>query len=229
MPDAEPVNESDSEPQDTATEDTVTEDTVTEDTATEDTAPEKPARTRVFSAYGVVSAVLGVVSVAAIVVGVLLWSGHRSAVEERQYEVRAKKAAVQWTLVLINMTKDNLDGSLARLHDDTAGGLNADFDATLAPYRELVQRLATHTGGRIESVALQSVSHDLGDPGAASPPPEPAPGPAPVGTRTDTVQVLATSLAGNGGAKPQAVNWNLLVDVSDVDGRLLISRLQALR
>lgn len=221
MPAAEPASESETEPPEPSEE---TEEESPDATATTE-APEL-ARPRVFSVYGMVSAVLGVVSIAAIVVGVLVWSGHRSAVEERGYQIRAKKAAVQWTLVLINMTKDNLDGSLARLHDDTAGGLHADFDAALAPYRELVQHVATHTGGRIESVALQAVYHDLGDLGTGAPP---APAPAPAGRRTDTVQVLATSLAGNGGPKPQAVNWNLLVDVSEVNGRLLISRLQALR
>ena len=44
--------------------------------------------------------------------------------------------------------------------------------------------------------------------------------------RTDTVMVVATSISDNIGGKPQTVRWNLRLDVSDVDGKLLISRLE---
>ena len=42
--------------------------------------------------------------------------------------------------------------------------------------------------------------------------------------------VVATSVSENvGGAEPQTVRWNLRLDVSDVDGKLLISRLEPIR
>ena len=48
--------------------------------------------------------------------------------------------------------------------------------------------------------------------------------------RTDTVMVVATSISENaGGDKPQTVRWTLRLDVSDVDGKLLISRLEPIR
>jgi hypothetical protein len=47
--------------------------------------------------------------------------------------------------------------------------------------------------------------------------------------RTDTVLVVATSMSDNVAGKPQVVRWNLRMDVSDVDGKLLISRLEPLR
>lgn len=191
-------------------------------------APPRQRHGRVLSAYGVVSAALGVVSVAAVVVCVILWSGHRSDADERGYQTRAKKAAAEWAQVLTNMNKDNLEASLRRLHEDTAGGLNAGFDAAVQPYRDLVQRLGSQSASRVESVAIAAVQHDLGDPAGTSSP-APAAAPAAVGTRTDTVQVVATSVIGDPGGKPQTVNWNLLVDVSDVHGTLLISGLKALR
>lgn len=41
--------------------------------------------------------------------------------------------------------------------------------------------------------------------------------------------VVATSVSENVGGQPKTVRWNLLLDVSDVDGRLLISRLVSMR
>ncbi len=48
--------------------------------------------------------------------------------------------------------------------------------------------------------------------------------------RTDTVMVVATSLSENAGTeKGQTVRWTLRLDVSDVDGKLLVSRLESIR
>jgi hypothetical protein len=47
--------------------------------------------------------------------------------------------------------------------------------------------------------------------------------------RTDTVFVVATSISDNIGGKPQTLRWNLRLDVSDVDGKLLISRLEQIQ
>jgi hypothetical protein len=44
------------------------------------------------------------------------------------------------------------------------------------------------------------------------------------------VLVVATSRSQNaGGAQPQPVRWNLRLGVSDIDGKLLISRLETIR
>jgi hypothetical protein len=41
--------------------------------------------------------------------------------------------------------------------------------------------------------------------------------------------LIATSVSENVGAKPQTVHWNLRLDVSDVDGKLMISGLASIR
>ena len=41
--------------------------------------------------------------------------------------------------------------------------------------------------------------------------------------------LVATSVSENVGAKPQIVHWNLRLDVADVDGKLMISRLESIR
>ena len=189
---------------------------------TEDEAPD-----RVFTGYGIASAVLGVVAVAAVVLGGLIWSGHRDAADERTYQSRVMSAAAAWTGVLINMNVDNVDASLAKLHDGTAGQLNSDFEGAIKPYREVVRTLQARTTGQIESVSFEAVHHDLNaQPGQ---PPAPASLPPELAKRTDSVLVVATSVSENGGNKPATVRWNLRLGVSDVDGKLMISRLESLR
>lgn len=180
----------------------------------------------IFSAYGVASAVLGLVSVAAIVLGVIIWTTHRADVNDRRYQSRVLQTAADWTGVLINMNTDNVDDSLQRLHDGTVGELNADFDSAIAPYRQVVQRLKSRSTGRTEAVAIESVHHQL-DVQPGSPPAEPLP--AEIAKRTDNVMVVATSISENVGGKPQIVHWNLRLAVSDVDGKLLISWLESVR
>ena len=90
-----------------------------------------------------------------------------------------------------------------------------------------MQRLQSRTTGQVDSVAIESVHHDL--PGANGARPA-QPELTSVASRTDTVMVVATSVSENvGGAKPQTVRWNLRLGVSDVDGKLLISKLETLR
>lgn len=75
-------------------------------------------------------------------------------------------------------------------------------------------------------MSIESLHHD--PPGQA--PTEDQPELSSVASRTDTVIVVATSLSRNAGAQePQTVRWNLRLGVSDVDGKLLISRLETLR
>jgi hypothetical protein len=182
------------------------------------------------SGYGVGSAALGALCVAAIALGAVIWTAHHRDVDERGYQSRVMQAAVDWTGVLINMNTDNVKASLQRLHDGTVGELNADFDSAMQPYEQVVQRLKSRSRGQIEAVAMEAVHHDLdAQPGAQrSGPAEQLP--ASVASRTDNVIVVATSLSDNaGGGKPQIVHWNLRLAVSDVDGNLMMSRLESVR
>jgi hypothetical protein len=132
---------------------------------------------------------------------------------------------------LINMNKENVGNSLQRLHEKTVGELNVQFDAIMKPYREIGQKLHPRAAGRIDSVAIESVHHDLDPPPGAQAPKIPAQKPPSVASRTDTVLVIATSIAEDaaGPGKPVIVHWNLSLDVSNVHGALLISRLSSLR
>jgi hypothetical protein len=52
----------------------------------------------------------------------------------------------------------------------------------------------------------------------------------PFASRTDSVMVVATSVSENAVAgKPTTVHWNLRLDVSNVDGKLMISRLESIK
>lgn len=186
---------------------------------------------RVFSGYGVGSAVLGLIAVAAVVLSVLIWSAHRGEVDERRYQTRVLQAAADWTSVLINMNKDTVDADMVTLHDGTVGQLNTDFETVVQPFRQIVQTLQSHTTGQVDSVAIESVYHNPQAPeGAPALPQPPRPELEGLAARTDTVLAVATSVSENaGGKEPQTVRWNLRLDVSDIDGRLLISRLEPIR
>jgi hypothetical protein len=187
------------------------------------------SRQPVFSRYGILSTVLAVVSVVAVAAVGLIWTRHHNDVDELRYRTDVMQAAADWTGVLINMNKDNVDASLQKLHDGTVGELNTDFETAVEPYREVVQTLQSRTTGQIQAVALESVHHDL-DTAPGVPRPSTAP-PLPSGmaSRTDTVLVIASSVSENVGGTPQTVRWNLRLGVSDVDGKLLISRLESMR
>ncbi len=182
-----------------------------------------------FSGYGIASAVLGVIAVAALVVAALIWTAHRSEVEERAYKSRVLQAAADWTGELINMNKDTVEASMQKLHEGTVGQLNADFDSAVEPYRQLVQTLQSRTTGQIDSVAIESIHHNPPTNGGPAPQPKPQPELSAFAARTDTVMVVATSVSENVGGKPQTVRWTLRLDVSDVDGTLRISRLEPIR
>jgi hypothetical protein len=184
----------------------------------------------VFTGFGIGSAVLGVLAVAAIVLAGLIWTQHRSDVDELHYRARIMQSAADWTSVLINMNKDSVEADLAKLHEGTVGQLNADFDSAVEPYRKLVQTLQAKTAGQVDSVAVESIHHTPPGPNGGAQPPQQQPELLGAASRTDTVMVVATSISENTGAdKPQTVRWNLRLDVSDVDGKLLISRLEPIR
>jgi hypothetical protein len=191
--------------------------------------PDRVDDGRVFTGFGIASAVLGVLAVAAVVLAAMIWIQHRSDDAELHYRARIMQAAADWTNVLINMNKDSVEADLNKLHDGTVGQLNADFDASVEPYRKLVQTLQAKTTGQIDAVAVETIHHAQPGPNGA-PPPKEQPELLGAASRTDTVMVVATSISQNPGAdKPQTVRWNLRLDVSDVDGKLLISRLEPIR
>ena len=181
---------------------------------------------RVVTSYGIASAVLGVLAVAAVALAALIWTQHRGDEDELQYRTRVMQTAADWTGVLVNMNKDTVEASMVKLHEGTVGQLNADFDTSVEPYRELVQTLQSRTTGQVDSVAVETIHHE--QQGAA--PRQEQPELAAFAARTDTVMVVATSISENaGGDKPRTVRWTLRLDVSDVDGKLLISRLEPIR
>jgi hypothetical protein len=200
----------------------------TDDESSSDASEPEPSGGAIFSNYGIASTFLGVLSVAAVVLGVIIWTAHRDDKGERAYLTRVMQTAADWTGVLINMNSGNIDASLQRLHDGTVGELNTDFDAAVQPYRQVVEKLQSHSIGRIEAVAIETVHHDLDTQPGVSRPVVTTKLP-PFATRTDSVMLVATSVSENAGAKPQTVHWNLRLDVSNVDGKLMISHLESIR
>jgi len=188
--------------------------------------PQRDGVLSVFSGYGIVSAVVAVVAVAAAVLAGMIWTQHRQDSDELTYRTQVLQAAADWTGVLINMNKDTVETDLNTLHEGTVGQLNSDFETIVEPYRKLVRTLQARTTGQIDSVALESFHHNRPDAQGAPPQPELSA----FSARTDTVTVVATSVSENAGTdKPQTVRWTLRLDVSDVDGKLLISRLEPIR
>lgn len=199
-----------------------------EDADAEEARADEAAGGPMFSPYGIASAVLGVLSVAAIVFGFFLWSGHRDDTAERRYLSRVMQTAAEWTGVLINMNSGNVDASLQRLHDGTVGELNTDFDAAMQPYRQVVEKLQSKSAGRVDAVAVETVHRDIDTQPGVSRPVVTTKLP-PFASRLDAVMLVATSVSENAGAKPQTVHWNLRLDVVNVDGKLMISGLESIR
>ena len=208
-------------------------------------------RSRPITGFGMASAVLAVIALAAAGLIGVMWSGHRSAEADRIYQARVVAAAAQWTGILININADNVETSMAQLRDGTVGELNAGFDASIAPYRDVVKKLRSTTKGQVESVSIEATHPNLDrQPGQRPPAPEALP--PELASRTDSVLVVATSVSENAGTKaetqgapdaptptttdarpagggPTTVRWNLRLGVSDVDGELKISQLESLR
>jgi len=204
--------------------------------------------------FGVASAVLAVIALAAAGLIGVMWTAHRSADADRTHQARVLDAAAQWTGILININADNVEASMARLRDGTIGELNVGFDGSIAPYRDVVKKLRSRTTGQVESVSVEATHQDL-DRQPGQRPPAPAALPSELASRTDTVLVVATSVSENagtapaqagasdgpvptgptptdarpGGAGPTTVRWNLRLGVSEVDGELKISQLESLR
>lgn len=181
-----------------------------------------------FSGLGVASAVLAVVATCAAALIGVLWSGHRAAEADRNYQARAMQAAAAWTGILLNMNADNVEQSMVRLRDGTVGELNTGFEGSIAPYREVVRTLRATTTGQVESVSMEVIHNELNQkPGQR--PPAPVALPEELASRTDTVLVVGTSVSENAAGKPTTVRWNLRLGVAEVDGTPKITRLESLR
>lgn len=181
----------------------------------------------VLTGFGIGSAALGVVSIVAVVLATLIWSGHRDDVTERRHQSEVLSAAADWTGVLINMNSGTVTQSMQKLHDGTVGELNANFETAVEPFSQVVQKLQSQTVGQVESVAIESLHHAAPGDAGISPPAQPEL--TAVASRTDTVIVVATSISQNAGAEPLTVHWSLRLGISDVDGKLLVSSLETIR
>ena len=157
----------------------------------------------VFTGYGIGSVVLGVIAVAAVALATLIWTQHRGDDDELRYRARAMQAAADWTSVLVNMNKDTVEADMNTLHEGTVGQLNADFDSSVEPYRQLVQKLQARTTGQIDSVAVESLHNEQPGPGGAEAP-KPQPELSESASRTDTVMVVATSVSETAGTRETA-------------------------
>lgn len=188
----------------------------------------RPGSSGTWSAFGVASAAFGIVALLAAIAFWAIWWGHRDAEAERSYQARVMQRAAEWTGVLINMNTDNVEPSLERLRDGTVGELNTGFDASIAPYRDVVKTLRSRTTGQVDSVSIEALHNNL-DTAPGQRPPSPSTLPPELSSRTDTVIVVATSVSENAGGKPVTVRWNLRLGVSDVDGTPMISRLESLK
>ncbi len=189
------------------------------------------AADRVFSGFGIASAVIAVIAAGAMVLGGLIWSAHHSEVDERRYQTEVLQTAADWTAVLVNMNDSNIDASLRRLQEGTVGQLNVDFEAVIEPYRRLVHKLQSRSRGQVDSVAIESLYHDLSV-GDDAPPRVPTQQPelSELAARTDTVLVVATSVSANAGDEtPRTVRWNLRLGLSNVGDQILVSRLETIR
>lgn len=175
------------------------------------------------SGYGWGSVVLGLVAVAALIFSGYTWELHHKDTKEREHRSQVLQTAASWTSVLINLNAENVEKGMARLRDKTVGELNGEFDAALAPYRDVVQRIQSRSSGRIEAVAIELEHHDLDESAGVGNDKPSSPG------RTDPVMVIATSIAENVGGRPQTVHWALHLDVTAVGDDLMISRLRSIR
>lgn len=175
----------------------------------------------VFSRYGVLSAVLGVIAVVALVLSLLVGTGHRGQVDRDRYDSRVLDAAVTWVNTLINMKKGNVESSVQTLQDGAAGRLSDELGETIAGFVQLARTLDADAAGEIDSVAIERE-------GKAGPDSDPDVG-LPSAERTDRVMVVATSVtrAANGPAKINP--WYLRLAVSKVGDQLLVTDLRVLQ
>ena len=185
----------------------------------------------VFTGFGIGSAVSAWSRSRRSCLARLIWTSTAATSTNSHYRTRVMQAAADWTSVLINMNKDSVEASLntactrARSVSSTPtstrpSSRTASWCSTLQAQHHRPGRLG---GGRVDP---PRAARSRTAPRRLSAQPELSAS----ASRTDTVMVVATSISENAGAdKPQTVRWTLRLDVSDVDGKLLISRLEPIR
>lgn len=178
----------------------------------------------VFSRYGVLSAVLGAITVVALVLSILIGVGHRSQVARDRYDARVLDTAVTWVNTLINMKKSNLDASVQTLQDGTAGQFSDHLGEMIAGAVKLARTVDADAAGEIDSVAIERTEREA----QARPIPDEDTG-LPSVERTDRVMVVATSVTRDANASPKVNQWHLRLAVSKVGDQLLITGLELLR
>jgi hypothetical protein len=196
------------------------------DTADKEDAEESEAseeRWPMFSGFGIASAVLGLLCVAAVVLATLIWSTHDDKEDNLEHQARAMLVARNWVQTLITITEENVQANLQKLRDDTVGDLNTNFDARIADVAALVKKLKRQANAGIDSVSLESLHHDLNRKQGQPMPADQLEG---LASRTDYVLVIAESVGSNLGGAAQQAYFNFRLGVSDVDGKLLISSLE---
>ncbi|MUM21539.1 hypothetical protein FZI91_07440 [Mycobacterium sp. CBMA271] len=176
----------------------------------------------VISRYGLMSALLGVIAVVALVLSVLIVTGHRSQVVRDRYDSRVLDTAVSWVNTLINMNKGNVEASVQTLRDGAAGRLSDELGQTIAGFVQLARALDTEAAGEIDSVALERQSAERRPDGDADVD-------LPSAERTDRVMVVATSVTRAAKAPAKVNPWYLRLAVSKVGDQLLVTGLEILR
>lgn len=188
----------------------------------DDPAPEDGSGANtVFSRYGILSAVLGVIAVVAVVVSLLVVTGHRGQVDRDRYDSRVLDTAVSWVNTLINMKKGTVESSVQTLQDGTAGRLSDELGETIVGFVRLARTLDADAAGEIDSVALERE-------GQGNPDSHPDVG-LPSAERTDRVMVVATSVTRAADAPAKVNPWYLRLAVSKVGDQLLVTDLRILQ
>lgn len=173
----------------------------------------------VFSRYGVLSAVLGAIAVVALVLSVLVSTGHRDQVARDRYDARVLDTTVTWVNTLINMKKSNVDSSVQTLQDGTAGQLSDHLGEMIAGVVKLARTVDADAAGEIDSVAIDRRGAKIPDEDIGLLAVE----------RVDRVMVVATSVTRDANASPKVNQWHLRLAVSKVGDQLLVTGLELLR
>ncbi len=173
----------------------------------------------VFSQYGVLSAILGVIAVVALVLSVLVSSGHRGQIARDRYDARVLDTAVTWVNTLINMKKSNVDSSVQILQDGTAGQLSDHLGEMIGGVVKLARTVDADAAGEIDAVAIDRSGAKIPDEDVGLPSAE----------RVDRVMVVATSVTRDANASPKVNQWHLRLAVSKIEDQLLVTGLELLR
>ncbi|MGC7196758.1 hypothetical protein RBA03_11495 [Mycobacteroides abscessus subsp. massiliense] len=159
------------------------------------------------------------ITVVALVLSVLITTGHRSQVARDRYDARVLDTAVTWVNTLINMKKSNLDSSVQTLQDGTAGQLSDHLGELIAGVVKLARTVDADAAGEIDSVAIDRRGAGIPGEDVGLPSVE----------RVDRVMVVATSVTRDVNAAPKVNQWHMRLAVSKVGDQLSITGLELLR